>query len=62
MGWAQLSRLFAFGLAHELLETGDVGNPEVAPLTTQQTERGEPAQLARDGLAMRADAVCNLGE
>ena len=54
--------LFAPGFAHELLKPCEVGHPEVATLAAQQTDRGKPAQFARDRLTMRADAVGNIGK
>jgi DNA-binding FadR family transcriptional regulator len=53
--------LFALGFAHERLETREVGQPEVATLAAQQTDGDKLAQLARNRLAMGADAIGNIG-
>ena len=54
--------LFALGFAHELLKTREVGHLEVATLAAQQTDGGKPTQLARNRLAMCADAIGNIGK
>ena len=54
--------LFAPGFAHEFRKPCEVGQSEVATLAAKQADRGKPAQFARDRLAMRADAVGNIGK
>ena len=53
---------FALGFTHELFQARDIPNLKVASLAANESDRGEPAQLARNRLAMRADSICNIGE
>lgn len=58
----RLSLLFALGLAYEVFQACDVSNAKIAAFTPQHANGAEPAQLARDRFAMRADLIGDIGE
>ena len=57
---AAVDRLIPSCLVHELCQFRYVCDFEVAAFAPEQTDRGEPAELPRDCLPVRADAVGNV--